>query len=118
SSVNLKIRNETFVNAGDSDATKLTLGFGNILFLNKNKTQAGIFDLAYTSNNANADISKYTKVDISALYLTPWIWETQVIAGVALYMQSYPFQNPTRDDTNLTASLTLARPILDWLKVM
>ncbi len=117
-SVNLKYHDDTYTNAWGSNAKKWTFGLGNTFFLNKNKTQAGVFDLAYTTNPANADTSKYTKVDMSATYLTTWVWDLQVIAGLAVYTQSYALQTPTRDDTNITASVTLARPLNDWLKAM
>lgn len=117
-SVNIKYRGDTFSTTPTANATKLTFGLSNTLFLNKTKSKAGIFDLAYTTNNAVSDTSKYSKVDLGVIYLTPWIWDIQVIGGLALYMQSYSLQDPARSDTNMTASITLARPITEWLKAM
>lgn len=118
SSLNLKYRSDVFKDTPSSDATKLTFSWGNTFFFNQSKTKAVITDIAYTNNNSKGESSRYNRTDFAASYLAPWIWETQFIAGLSAFLLKYDAGTPAREDTTITATATLARPMTEWLKAI
>jgi tetratricopeptide (TPR) repeat protein len=117
-SINIKYRDDVFKDTPDSDATKMTFGWGNSIFLNSSKTKALITDLSFTSNNSKGDASKYGRTDITASYLAPFVWDMQFVGGISAFLLNYEKGSPARADTTLTYTATLARPITAWLKAL
>ncbi len=106
-----KLSSSTGVN--DSTAFKAKLGFGNMLFLNKEKNQILTADLGYTSNQAKGANVVFDRIDLAVGYIGPAFWEMTYNPKISYFMLNYTQNSNGRTDHSYTASCALSKKIND-----
>jgi hypothetical protein len=119
--VNFKYRsdkNQTPTATGTSDptASKWTLEWQNINFLNSTKDIGLVSTLGYTLNKSSGLTLTYNRYDLSAMVFFPVPYRITGAGGIAYYHADYPDDVPlVRTDNDLALNLTLMRPLNSWL---
>ncbi len=118
SSYNLELRYDTSKlssSTGDNDSTafKAKLGFGNMLFVNKEKNKILTADLAYTSNQAKGANVVFDRLDLAVGYIAPAFWDLTYNPKLSYFMLNYTQNANGRSDQSYTASCSLSKKIND-----
>lgn len=102
--------------AGTSDATKITLGSNNILFLDAKKTQAALINGSYMVNQTSSDDNAFNKIELSGGYLTPVLQKSSWTNMLAMSQSTYSKSSTKRKDSNLNLSTSLSAPLTEKLQ--
>ncbi|MBX9767189.1 MAG: hypothetical protein K2X47_07960, partial [Bdellovibrionales bacterium] len=113
----LKFRRDTGVTDVNVNATRLSLNLNNIWFFNKKKSQGIMADAGYVINNAEGTLFKFNRIDLSAIYLAPFVFETNSTIGFSLFSANYPEHSSSRKDFNVTVLGGVSRPLTNWLNL-
>lgn len=117
--LNFEFRQDDSKLSGDSgvnsDATKISLSHASTWFLDAKKQRAYLGGLGLSSNNAKGDNEKFTKVDLSFGYLTPFYYETNFVSQLALSSSQYPSHTEKRADTNTALNLAFSKSLAERL---
>ncbi len=113
----VKYRQDTGVTDTSVNASRISLNLNNIWFFNKKKTQGLMGDLGYTLNNAEGALFKFNRVDLSAIYLAPFVFETNSTLGLSMFSATYPEHVNSRKDLNITIISGVSRPLTGWLNL-
>ncbi|MBX9769675.1 MAG: hypothetical protein K2X47_20525 [Bdellovibrionales bacterium] len=113
----IKIRSDTGVTDATVNATRLSLNLNNIWFFNKKKSQGLMSDVGYINNNSEGALFKFSRIDLSAIYLAPFILDTNSTIGLSMFSATYPSHPSSRQDFNVTIISGVSRPIATWLNL-
>lgn len=113
----IKIRSDSGVADATVNATRLSLNLNNIWFFNKKKSQGLMADLGYVNNNSEGALFKFNRIDLSAIYLAPFILDTNSTVGLSMFSANYPIHPSARQDLNVTIISGVSRPIGSWLNL-
>ena len=99
----------------DSSAIKLKLTWGNMLFLNKEKSKIFLGNLSYSNNQAQGANMTYDRYDASAMYIGQLPMSFTFVGGVSYFNLAYVTNSSGRVDNSYTATVSASRKINDLL---
>jgi hypothetical protein len=101
--------------AEDATALKVKLTFGNMFFMNKEKSKIVLASAAYTTNQALGTDMSYDRLDAAGTYVGQLAKGYAFTAGLSYFMLSYGSNPNGRVDNSFTASTSLSHKLNDRL---
>jgi hypothetical protein len=102
--------------AGTADATKISLGNNNILFMDAKKTEAALLNWSYLINQTSSKDSAFNKLELSGGYLMPIMEKGSWTNVLALSQSTYSKSTTKRKDTNMNFTTSLTKPLMEKLQ--
>ncbi len=102
--------------SGTSDATKITLGNNNILFLDAKKSQAALINWSYLINQSTSDDNAFNKIELAGGYLTPVLQKSSWTNMLSLSQSTYAKSSTNRKDSNFNLSTSFSAPLYEKIQ--
>jgi hypothetical protein len=94
----------------DTSGTKISLSTSQTFFQNQKKTEAWIGELGLSQNSAVGNNATYSRYDLAATYMAPWVWDTTWTARLGYSNADYAKHTLGRADKNTAFMLGLRKP--------
>jgi tetratricopeptide (TPR) repeat protein len=102
--------------SGTADATKVTIGNNNLLFLDAKKTQAALLNWSYLINTTSLPENAFNKIELAGGYLTPIFQKSNWTNMLSLSQSNFSKSATNRKDNNVNFSSSIGSSLTEKLQ--